>query len=337
MTTTPPWRCRQQPDLFHYPIGGRFRKSFKIALGVRLNVSKRGLGVSAGVRGARVGVGPRGAYVSGGIPGTGLYYHEYLRTSKRGSGRSSKRRSGTTSAYQTAGELGEIVLRLHDDGHIQYLDASGAEVPPKVANLFVNANAELIRGWLETQCEHWNPDIQQILSLHLDTPPPVRGVALPPPEPFLPKPFTEPAPTPPAPLELTFWNRLLKSRGEQQERDHQTRRRRYEAAYQAWTDRKQAHETAQTAARAAHEGTQAQIHQLHERAQAANPAQGSLRYPASPGIHAACARRRFPAYWGDLCRVFPRPPGGALRLQPALRRGDGVDRRRISLQRLHPM
>ena len=54
-------------------MGFRFRRSFRIASGLRLNLSKRGIGLSTGVRGLRVGLGPRGPYVSAGIPGTGLY------------------------------------------------------------------------------------------------------------------------------------------------------------------------------------------------------------------------------------------------------------------------
>lgn len=41
-------------------MGMRFRKSFKIAPGVKLNLSKRGIGVSAGVKGARVSLIPKG-------------------------------------------------------------------------------------------------------------------------------------------------------------------------------------------------------------------------------------------------------------------------------------
>jgi hypothetical protein len=53
----------------------RFRRSLKIAPGVRLNLNKRSLGVSAGVRGARVSVNSDGRSTrSVGIPGTGLYY-----------------------------------------------------------------------------------------------------------------------------------------------------------------------------------------------------------------------------------------------------------------------
>jgi tetratricopeptide (TPR) repeat protein len=61
----------------------RYRKSFKIAPGVRVNLSKSGIGVSAGKKGARVGVGPRGAYTSVGIPGTGIYGIHYFGKSKR--------------------------------------------------------------------------------------------------------------------------------------------------------------------------------------------------------------------------------------------------------------
>jgi tetratricopeptide (TPR) repeat protein len=52
----------------------RFRRSMKIAPGVRLNFSKSALGLSFGVPGARISVNTRGdVYSSAGIPGTGLY------------------------------------------------------------------------------------------------------------------------------------------------------------------------------------------------------------------------------------------------------------------------
>ncbi|MFM8961266.1 MAG: DUF4236 domain-containing protein [Actinomycetota bacterium] len=61
----------------------RFRRSMKIAPGVRLNFSKSTLGLSFGIPGARVSVNSRGdVYTSAGIPGTGLYSVE--RTSLKG-------------------------------------------------------------------------------------------------------------------------------------------------------------------------------------------------------------------------------------------------------------
>ena len=56
----------------------RFQRRIRIAPGIRLNLSKSGIGVSAGVRGLRVGLDSRGRpYGSAGLPGTGLSVREY--------------------------------------------------------------------------------------------------------------------------------------------------------------------------------------------------------------------------------------------------------------------
>jgi hypothetical protein len=53
----------------------RFRRSFKLAPGIRLNVSKRTLGLSAGIRGARYSINSEGRRTrSVGVPGSGLSY-----------------------------------------------------------------------------------------------------------------------------------------------------------------------------------------------------------------------------------------------------------------------
>ena len=54
-------------------MGWFFRKSISLG-GVRLNFSKSGVGVSAGVKGGRCGVGPRGSYVHAGR--NGFYYRK---------------------------------------------------------------------------------------------------------------------------------------------------------------------------------------------------------------------------------------------------------------------
>jgi tetratricopeptide (TPR) repeat protein len=64
-------------------MGVRFRRSIRVAKGVKLNLSKSGIGVSGGVKGARVGIGPRGAYRSLGIPGTGIFMFDYLGKKKK--------------------------------------------------------------------------------------------------------------------------------------------------------------------------------------------------------------------------------------------------------------
>ncbi len=54
-----------------------FRKSFKVAPGVHINLSKRGTGVSFGGRGAHVSFSPTGRVTKTlSIPGTGIYYRD---------------------------------------------------------------------------------------------------------------------------------------------------------------------------------------------------------------------------------------------------------------------
>ncbi|MBU3715673.1 MAG: DUF4236 domain-containing protein [Candidatus Nanopelagicaceae bacterium] len=68
----------------------RFRRSMKIAPGLRLNFSKSALGLSFGVPGARVSVNTKGdIYTSAGIPGSGLYAVE-RRSLRKGKGRGRK-------------------------------------------------------------------------------------------------------------------------------------------------------------------------------------------------------------------------------------------------------
>lgn len=57
-------------------MGFRFRRSFKVAPGLRLNLSKSGVSTSVGRRGLWFTIGTRGTRTTVGIPGTGLSYTE---------------------------------------------------------------------------------------------------------------------------------------------------------------------------------------------------------------------------------------------------------------------
>lgn len=72
-------------------MGLYFRKSVSLGGGLRLNFSKRGVGISGGVKGARISKGPSGTYMNLSIPGTGIYYRKKL------SGSNSSYRSNTTT------------------------------------------------------------------------------------------------------------------------------------------------------------------------------------------------------------------------------------------------
>lgn len=75
-------------------MGMKFRKSFKVAPGIKINITNRSIGVSAGRKGARVSVNSRGTTrTTVGIPGTGL---SYTHTSRAKKGRKKKTSNQST-------------------------------------------------------------------------------------------------------------------------------------------------------------------------------------------------------------------------------------------------
>ena len=58
----------------------RFRKSVKVAPGIRLNVSKSGLSTSIGTRGGSVNLSSKGTRVTASVPGTGMSWTKQTRT-----------------------------------------------------------------------------------------------------------------------------------------------------------------------------------------------------------------------------------------------------------------
>ena len=59
-------------------MGWRFRKSFRVIPGVKLNLSKSGLSLSLGGAPVTVNVGPRGVYGTASLPGTGVSFRKKL-------------------------------------------------------------------------------------------------------------------------------------------------------------------------------------------------------------------------------------------------------------------
>lgn len=64
-------------------MGIQFRKSIKIAPGIKINIGKKNTSVSVGPSGAKVTMGTNGTHVSAGIPGTGVYYREKVSKKKK--------------------------------------------------------------------------------------------------------------------------------------------------------------------------------------------------------------------------------------------------------------
>jgi hypothetical protein len=73
--------CQFAESLPHFWMGFFIRKAFK-ARPIRFNLSKGGIGLSAGITGARLGLNRRGMYAYGGRHG--LYYRKQLNSRGRG-------------------------------------------------------------------------------------------------------------------------------------------------------------------------------------------------------------------------------------------------------------
>jgi tetratricopeptide (TPR) repeat protein len=111
-------------------MGFRFYRSVSLGKGVRLNLSKTGVGISAGVPGLRYSVHSSGRTVkTAGIPGTGLYYRKD--SYARGSRSATRARRGPApphvQIYPKAGLLAPKEDKLFVRGVTAYMQGRHAE------------------------------------------------------------------------------------------------------------------------------------------------------------------------------------------------------------------
>lgn len=82
-------------------MGLRFRKSFKIAPGVKLNVNKKSIGMTFGGKGVHYTVNSSGRRTTSvGVPGTGLYYQDIKNTSTKSSTKATSNQGFSQSSGQ---------------------------------------------------------------------------------------------------------------------------------------------------------------------------------------------------------------------------------------------
>lgn len=110
----------------------RIRKSFKIAPGIKINVSKSGLSTSLAGKGATVNLSKRGTRVTTGIPGTRISSSTHYKPKGKPSA-SSLPREYSIAEWITAWVIGEILavvgwVKL--DGGVRALCAAIAVLIP---------------------------------------------------------------------------------------------------------------------------------------------------------------------------------------------------------------
>lgn len=139
----------------------RFRRSIKLAPGLRLNLSGSGASLTAGPRGASVNFGSRGSFFNSGIPGTGLY---------------SRSRLGGTPTSNAAPPTGKVsvsaTVRVEDDGTVHFLDPNGQPLSDYLTNLAKRQQGAKIKEMLAETSERINAGVEALGRLHHFTPRP---------------------------------------------------------------------------------------------------------------------------------------------------------------------
>lgn len=200
----------------------RFRKSIKLAPGVRWNVSGSGSSWSFGPRGASVNVGKRGTYLNTGIPGTGLYARERLGAAPP---RPAANAPATTSTYS-------LTCGISDDGVLTFKDANGNAVPENLVEVAKKQNREAIQGLIQTQCDQINGQVDILGRLHCDTPD-CRTTPK-----FMAPLFDSPQPSARAPIKPGFFDKLLKSRCAKIDSDNRKNADAFALQLQIWQQEK---------------------------------------------------------------------------------------------------
>lgn len=96
-------------------MGFRFRKSFKIAPGVKFNINKKSVGLTLGKRGAHFTINSKGKRTTSvGIPGTGLSYTHTSKSRK-------KAKTSTTKNYTHTAQNTAQIVRQDDINNLSPL------------------------------------------------------------------------------------------------------------------------------------------------------------------------------------------------------------------------
>jgi hypothetical protein len=226
-------------------MGLRFHRSFRVMPGVRLNVSKRGFGLSIGNRWAGFSVGPAGTRIRAAVPGSGLSW-------SRGIG--GGRRSAAAAAVAAGAAAGAVAGRrsrrepppplpaafdpgFAEDGTLVLLGPDGQPFAADVQQALRKAHKATLEPWVEQTVEAWNDAIDETVSVHDETPPPDAQLV------YTPRPFEAPAPLVPSPPKsgclALVWPPLRAAANAERQRLLDA----HSLEQQRWTTEKSAHET----------------------------------------------------------------------------------------------
>lgn len=205
----------------------RFRKSIKLAPGIRWNISGSGSSWTFGPRGASVNVGKRGTFLNTGIPGTGLSSRSQL-------GDSQSRAAGSSAGSATI----PLTVGIKDDGTLYFQDKNGNPVADNVVEIAKKQNRDAIKGLIERKCDEINGQIEALGQIHLDSPDCNTHPQFEAPD------FEVEYPVTPTFKKPSFFDRVFKSRLKRIEASNQALQMTYERALETWAKERAAFDLA---------------------------------------------------------------------------------------------
>jgi hypothetical protein len=216
----------------------RFRKSIKLAPGIRMNLSGSGSGVSwnLGPRGMSIGIGKRGTYLNAGLPGTGLSMRQALHSGGRVGASPQPTASPAANATLTLG----VGVGVGDDGTITFKDETGAPVSDNMITLAKRQQGDAIMDLIQKKCAEINSRVTALDELHLDTPDPMSRYS------HQPVPFTVDPPRAAAPQRAGFIAGLFKSQQKRIEQANAKSQAEHRVAMADWAATKERFEQAET-------------------------------------------------------------------------------------------
>lgn len=211
-------------------MGIRFRKSIKLAPGIRMNFSGSGVSWTLGPRGASIGIGKRGTYLNTGIPGTGFYSRQQLAPSS--SGQQSDSQARTLS----------IRVLISDDGALSFEDAEGNPLSEAYIAAAKKQQGDKIKTLIQQKCDELNAQIESLAEIHHHTSAPLTPQ-------FESPQFDSPEPVKPMPKAPGFFCRFFKGCVTKVENKNQMALKEHAAQVVQWKKQKADFDSAQLSRR----------------------------------------------------------------------------------------
>lgn len=201
----------------------RFRRSIKLAPGIRMNLSKSGMSWTLGPRGASVGIGKRGAKLNTNFLGF-----------------SASHSLSRPTPPPTATQKMRITCIINDNGELLFQDSDGNDVSQDLVKKTKTQNRDAISELIQSACDRINNDLEALAHIHLYTPSPEEQPR------FIPSPFEEIPPQAPSTKQPRWWESFLKTRLEKINKENHANLSQYHQDLSNWEQLKTLHEQNQS-------------------------------------------------------------------------------------------